>query len=157
MSKSYDNTLPIFATGRDLKRRVMSIVTDSTPLDQPKVPEECTVYQLFALVASAEETSNMAARYRAGGYGFGHAKLELIDAIEARFADARARYEGLKKRPDEVEDALQFGAFRARQIAKEVLARAREACGVATPKSSEARNRFQSRSLTEAVAPLDAR
>lgn len=130
MSKSYENTIPIFASGQELRERVMSIVTDSTPLSAAKDPEECTVFQLYSLFGNEPEVEAMAKRYRAGGYGYGHAKLALLEQIERTFSPARRRYHHFLANPEEVEAVLAAGAAKARPIAREVLARARAACGL---------------------------
>jgi tryptophanyl-tRNA synthetase len=131
MSKSYGNAIPIFATGKALKERVMAIKTDATPLEAPKDPDTCTVFALHRLASTAEESEALAARYRAGGFGYGHAKLELLARLEAFFADARARYRELHEQPARVEEALQLGASKARVVAREVTDRARAATGLA--------------------------
>lgn len=131
MSKSYGNHIPIFARGKELKSLVMSIKTDSTPLEEPKNPEGCTVFTLYSLFATPEQKAAMIEKYRAGGYGYGHAKLELLALIKERFAAAHERRDELLRRPDLVEDILQAGAKRARAVAREVTDRARAACGVA--------------------------
>jgi tryptophanyl-tRNA synthetase len=130
MSKSYDNTIPIFATSAELRGRVMAIVTDPTPLQAPKDPDACTVYQLYSLLASSEDARAMANRYRQGGYGYGHAKLALLARVEEAFASARERYLGLMARHDDLEDILLTGAQKACSTAAEVLERARAASGV---------------------------
>jgi len=91
MSKSYGNTVPIFAEGAELKKAVMGIRTDSLGVDDPKVPEECTVYQLYRLVAPPAAAQEMAEKLARGGYGYGTAKQALLSALEERFADARQR------------------------------------------------------------------
>jgi len=131
MSKSYGNGIPMFLAGKPLKKRVMSIVTDSTPVEDPKDPERCTVYQLYALFASAEEKAALAARYRAGGMGYGDAKKALLEKVDAHFAAGRERYAALRADPSYVEDVLREGAAKARAVARQVLDRARAACGVA--------------------------
>lgn len=130
MSKSYRNTIPIFATGDALRSRVMEIQTSSTPLADPKDPDTCPVFALWALVASPSESEEMAARYRSGGFGFGHAKQMLYARLEEFFADARVHREQLIQKPTLVEEALRAGAARARGIAQGVTARARAACGL---------------------------
>lgn len=130
MSKSYDNTIPLFLSGKPLKKLVMSIVTDSTPLEEPKDPERCTVFALYSLFASAEERAEMASRYRGRGFGFGAAKQALLEKIEERFAAPRQRFEKLRAEPSFVEDVLRDGAARARAVAGAVAERARQACGV---------------------------
>lgn len=131
MSKSYGNTIPLFLSGKPLKKIVMSIETDSTPLEDPKDPDTCTVFSLYSLFASEEEKANLADRYKGGNFGYGAAKKELLAKIEEHFADGRQRYEKLMQDPSYVEDVLREGARRARIVAREVADRAREACGVA--------------------------
>lgn len=131
MSKSYGNSIPIFSSGKALKKLCSSIVTDSKELEDAKDPEHDTVFALYSLVASDDEVAAMAAQYRAGGYGYGHAKMALKDAIEARFAEARERRAYFDAHRDEVEDVLLQGAARARSIARAVTDRARAACGLA--------------------------
>jgi tryptophanyl-tRNA synthetase len=130
MSKSYGNTIPLFADGKALKQGVMGIITDSLPLAAPKDPERCTVFQLYRLFASEDEAAEMADRYRAGGYGYGSAKEALLARIEMTFGEARERYAALLQRPEQVEETLHQGAARAREVAQRVLARARAACGL---------------------------
>ncbi|MEZ4466457.1 MAG: tryptophan--tRNA ligase [bacterium] len=130
MSKSYDNTLPIFTRGKALKGLVMSIKTDSKGLEEPKDPDTCTVFQLYRFVATPAEAAEMAAAYRAGGYGYGHAKIALLKKLEETFGPAYERYDALLARPDELEDRLRVGAVRAQAEARVVLARARQACGL---------------------------
>jgi tryptophanyl-tRNA synthetase len=130
MSKSYGNTIGIFDEGDALKEKVMSIVTDSTPLDEPKDPETCNVFALIQLFADEARQAAVAEQYRAGGYGYGHAKQELLGLIQDRFADARARRKELEQRPDYVHDVLREGAKEAREKAEPILARVREATGL---------------------------
>jgi len=130
MSKSYGNTIGIFATGEPLRKIVMSIKTDSTPVEDAKDPLKDTVYQLYALVASPDERDALAARYRAGGMGYGEAKKLLYEKLEAYFADFRARRDEWARHPDRVEDVLRIGAERARGEAQRTLDRARRACGL---------------------------
>jgi len=130
MSKSYGNTIGIFDEGKQLKSRVMGIVTDSQPVEAPKDPEPNTVYQLYKLVAEPEEAAEMADRFRAGGYGYGEAKKRLLAAVDAYFAPFRDRRKQLEADRDYVEDVLRTGATRARAEARTVLNRARAACGI---------------------------
>ena len=130
MSKSYDNTIGIFDEGKDLKDKVMSIVTDSTPLDAPKDPESCNVFALIKLFADDATREAIAAKYREGGYGYGHAKKELLGMIEDFFAEARARRKELAQRPDYVRDVLRHGAQQARQKATPIIEAVREATGL---------------------------
>ncbi|MEE8170335.1 MAG: tryptophan--tRNA ligase [Phycisphaerae bacterium] len=131
MSKSYGNTIELFATGKTLKNAVMGIKTDSTPVEAPKDPDKCTVYQLYTLVANASERLELAMRYRAGGLGYGDAKKMLLARLEEYFADARARREEWEAHPERVEEVLRNGAARARAEARKTLDAARAACGFA--------------------------
>lgn len=140
MSKSYGNTIEIFAEGKALKNVVMSVVTDSTPVDQPKNPETCNVFKLLKLFASADELERIAASYRnplldaniRGGrpFGYGDAKTLLHEKIEAYFAAARDRRKQLERDPALVEEALTAGARRAREIAQITLRLVRERVGM---------------------------
>jgi len=130
MSKSYGNTIGIFDEGEDLKKKVMSIVTDSTPLDEPKDPETCNVFALITLFADDETQQEIAEQYRAGGYGYGHAKQELLGLIEDYFAEARARRKDLEERPDYVRDVLREGAKAARTKVEPILEQVREVTGL---------------------------
>lgn len=131
MSKSYGNIIEIFGSGKPLKKSVMSVVTDSLGVDDAKDPEACTVWQLYKLVASPEETEDMAQRLRAGGYGYGDAKKALLAAIDATFGEARERRLQLAADPDYVEDVLVTAGGRARAVASQVVGAAREAVGMA--------------------------
>jgi tryptophanyl-tRNA synthetase len=130
MSKSSDNTIPIFAPAKQLKARVMLIKTDGTPLEAPKDPDTCNVMALYKLVASPEQVTILEEKYRNGGYGHGHAKLDLLAALEERFGAARERYNALMQDRASVDKALAHGALRARAVAREVTDRAREATGL---------------------------
>ncbi len=130
MSKSYGNTIEIFADGKELKKSVMGIVTDSTPVEDPKDPETNVVFQLYSTVASPEEIQTMADAFRAGGYGYGTAKKALLERLDAYFAPARARHAELVKNPDYVEQVLARGALRAREEAGKTISAARRACGL---------------------------
>jgi tryptophanyl-tRNA synthetase len=130
MSKSYGNTIPIFAEGNPLKKLLMSIKTDSTPVEDPKDPDGCLVYALYSLFATPEEKAAMRERYVAGGLGYGDAKKELLAKIDEAFGEIRERKRELDADPDRVEDILRDGAKRARAVARQVTDRAREACGV---------------------------
>ena len=132
MSKSYDNTIGIFDEGKTLKKKVMSIVTDSTPLDEPKDPESDNVFALIKLFADEEKKQEIAEAYRAGGYGYGHAKKELVGMIDDAFAEARERRRELEKRPDYVMDVLREGGKAARSRAEEVMERVRSHVGLLT-------------------------
>lgn len=131
MSKSYGNIIEVFPpTLKKLRKTIMSIKTDSTPVEDPKDPENCAVFTLYKLFADATQQSELAGRYRAGGMGYGEAKQTLFEAAEQYFAEARSRREHFEQHPEEVEEILQAGAQQARAKAREVLDRARAACGL---------------------------
>lgn len=130
MSKSYGNTIPVFETPKKLKKIINKITTDSTPVEDPKNPESCAVFQLYKLFASAEQQAELAGRYRAGGMGYGEAKGSLYEAAMKYFGPAFEKRADLEQRPDDVEDILRQGALRARAKAREVVERVRTACGL---------------------------
>jgi tryptophanyl-tRNA synthetase len=129
MSKSYGNSIDIFAEGKPLKQRVMSIKTDSTPLGSPLDPNTCNVFAMYSLFATEEEKADLAARYRAGSIGYGDAKKLVLGKIEAYFGPAREKRRELAARPDDVEDVLRQGARKARAEAQATMALVREAGG----------------------------
>jgi tryptophanyl-tRNA synthetase len=129
MSKSRGNLVRIFAPEKELKKDVMGIVTDSTPMEEPKDPEANTIFQLFKLVAPADASATMAAQFRAGGYGYGHAKKELLTALLDGFRSERETFDRLMNDRGELERQLQLGADKARAIAQVTLARVRERVG----------------------------
>ncbi|MBC8876999.1 MAG: tryptophan--tRNA ligase [Planctomycetes bacterium] len=130
MSKSYENTIEIFETPKAMRKQIMRIVTDSRPMEDPKEPETDHLYQLYWLFADDADRETMAAKYRAGGFGYGEVKKALADAADGFFAEFRERREQLAAHPEKVRDILGDGAQRARAKAGEVLRRAQEACGV---------------------------
>jgi tryptophanyl-tRNA synthetase len=130
MSKSYGNTIEIFAEGKPLQKTVMSIKTDSTPLGSPLDPERCTVFTLYSLFADEKERTDLAAQYRAGAIGYGGAKKLLLDKINAYFGPTREKRKQLAADPTYVDDVLREGARRARAEAQETMALVREAVGL---------------------------
>ena len=130
MSKSYNNTLELFEDAKAQRKKIMRITTDSRPMDQPKEPESDHLFQLYTLVATDSERSDMAALYRRGGFGYGDVKLALATAAERFFAEPRARREDFAGNSKRVEEILADGAARARAKASQVLKRAKRACGV---------------------------
>lgn len=130
MSKSYDNVIPIFAEEKALRKTVMSIVTDSTPVEDPKDPETCNVFAIFSAIATPDARDELAARYRAGGLGYGTAKQELFELIWDTFAPARARYDELMNDTSQLDAMLVRGAESARGIAVERLKLLRTAVGI---------------------------
>ena len=129
MSKSYGNTIGIFDEGKELKKKVMSIVSDSTPLEAPKDPDADHTFALIRHFATDDQRAEIADAYRAGGYGYGHAKKALVGMITEHFAAARERRRALAERPGDVREILEAGAAAARDRAAEVLGEVREAVG----------------------------
>ena len=130
MSKSYNNTLPLFDEPKALRKKIMRITTDSRPMEEPKDPESDHLYQLLCLVGTEQQKQEMADLYRRGGFGYGDVKKAVADASDVYFAEARERRAKLESQPDTIEDILRDGAQRARKKASEVLDRAQRACGV---------------------------
>lgn len=132
MSKSYGNAIPLFDSAKATRKLIMSIKTDSTPVEAPKNPETCNVFAIAKLMATPQETEALAARYRAGGMGYGEAKSLLADVVERVLGPARERRAKLATEPDYVEDVLAASARKARAVAQEVMHEVREACGIVT-------------------------
>lgn len=130
MSKSYENTIDLFDEPKQVKKRIMSIKTDSTPVEDPKDTERCNVFALLRLFTDADETRKWAERYRQGGTGYGEAKKRLAELFEERFGPARHRRQELANDPDYVEDVLASGGRRAREVAQGVMEDVRSACGI---------------------------
>lgn len=130
MSKSYGNTIEIFEEPKKLKKKVNGIKTDSKTVEEPKDPEADSVFTLYKLFATPEQQEALAARYRAGGMGYGEAKGALYEAAMEHFAVARDRREKLAADPDSLEDVLRDGAAKARTKAQEVVDRVRSAVGL---------------------------
>jgi len=130
MSKSYNNAIDIFGDPKEVKARIMRIVTDSKGVADPKDPDTCNVFALYKLFATPEERDLMAERYRAGGMGYGDAKKALCEKFEAHFGPLRARRAELLNNLDYVEGVLRQGAARARAEAAATLHRARKAVGL---------------------------
>lgn len=137
MSKSYGNTIEIFDDPKPLRKRIMSIVTDSTPVEDPKDPEKETVARIYRLFASEAEWADLEGRYRAGGMGYGDAKKILHAKVEDMFGPLRERKADLLSRPDDLEDVLADGAARARRSAGPLMERVREAVGLTARPRSE--------------------
>lgn len=130
MSKSYGNVIPILAPAKELRKSVMRIVTDSRPPEEPKNPEEDTIFQIYRLVAPESATASMAQRYREGGLGYGQAKQELFNALDAEFAQARERREAILADPSQIERIFAEGARRVRERGCPILRSVRQATGL---------------------------
>ena len=129
MSKSFGNTLDIFMEEKPLRKVVMSIVTDSKPLEAPKDPDSCHVFALYRLLASSDEIVEMRNNYLGGNYGYGQAKQALFELIFSRFKSERALFKELMQNPEEINHQLEFGETRATEIAQTVLDRVRKKLG----------------------------
>jgi tryptophanyl-tRNA synthetase len=129
MSKSRHNFIDIFLPDKQLRKQVMSIVTDSKELEDPKDPDTCNVFAIYNLLASEEEIATMRSNYLAGGYGYGHAKQALYELILTKFAANRERYNYLMENKQEIDAALAIGAEKARKIAQSTLQRVRKCVG----------------------------
>jgi len=129
MSKSYNNDIDIFLSDKKLRKQILGIQTDSTPLEDPKETENCNVFQLYKLLATDEQTTNLKAKYAAGNFGYGEAKQELFEVICDKFSDEREKFNYLMENKNIIEDELQKGAEKAKTIAKEVLNRVRKNIG----------------------------
>ena len=130
MSKSYNNTIEIFGDPKAVKKKIMSIQTDSKGLEEPKDPEACNVFALYKLFANKESQDELAAKYRAGNFGYGHAKLALYDAYMDFFAPMRKRREELLADPGYVDSVLRKGAEQARERAEATMNAVRKAVGL---------------------------
>lgn len=131
MSKSRNNIIDIFEDEKQLRKRIMSIASDSTPLEEPKNPDTCNVFNLYQLLAESSDIQTMRANYLAGGYGYGHAKQALFELICTKFSNERRLYAHYMNNPNEVERILHLGAQRAMTVANPVLKRVRESLGLA--------------------------
>lgn len=129
MSKSRNNYIDIFLPEKQLRKQIMSIVSDSTPLEEPKNPDTCHTFALYKLLANESQVEQMRANYIGGNYGYGHAKQALFELILDRFAKERGIFNHLMENPTEIEAALFLGAQKARSVAQEVLKRARQKVG----------------------------
>lgn len=130
MSKSYGNTLDVFAEPKKQRKQIMRIQTDSRPMEEPKDPENDHLFDLVSLFADEATIAEVAATYRRGGFGYGEIKKQLADLAEGYFAEARGRREELAASPERVREILGDGAATARRKAGEVVGRVQRACGV---------------------------
>lgn len=130
MSKSYDNTIPLFMPPKKLRKLVMKIVTNSQDMEEPKDPDTCNVFALYKLFADEQRQEDLKARYRAGGLGWGHAKQELFEILEETFAAKRDRYDKLMADTSYLDKVLAEGAAKACEIASATMGRLRKASGI---------------------------
>lgn len=130
MSKSYGNIIDIFLPDKELRKQIMSIVTDSTPMEAPKNPDTDNVFAIYSLLGTADQTAALRAKYLAGNLGYGHAKQELYELILQKFGKEREAFNFYMSNVEELERKLQQGEAKARVIAHEVLARVRKCVGV---------------------------
>jgi tryptophanyl-tRNA synthetase len=129
MSKSYGNTIDIFLPDKKLRKQIMGIVTDSTPLEEPKNPDNDTVFALYSLLASEEQAADLRKKYEGGNYGYGHAKQELYELVVEKFAEERKLFNYYMENLPELHAKLEKGEAKARAIAAEVLGRVKEKLG----------------------------
>ena len=130
MSKAYGNTIELFADEKQVRKQIMGIVTDSTPVEDPKDPEGSALFDLWCLLASPAECEEMAERFRSGGLGYGEVKKDLVSRVLDYFGPARERRAALSKDPGAVEEVLRRGAGRARETARPLVEEARRASGL---------------------------
>jgi tryptophanyl-tRNA synthetase len=130
MSKSYANTLEIFIDEKILRKKIMGIVTDSTPVETPKNPDQSTIVELYRLFAPADQVTRMENEFRAGGVGYGEFKKRLFEAVWETFAPMRKRRADLESNPDYLDQVLANGAARASQVAEKTMERVRKAVGL---------------------------
>ncbi|MEP1097272.1 MAG: tryptophan--tRNA ligase [Cyclobacteriaceae bacterium] len=131
MSKSYGNIIDVFLPEKALRKNVMKIITDSTPMEEPKNPDTCNVFSIYKLLASESETGEMRKKYEGGNYGYGHAKQELFELINDRFRKERETYTEYMNNLDELERRLSEGEKKAESIASEVMNKVKSRLGFA--------------------------
>ena len=129
MSKSYGNTIDIFLPDKQLRKNVMGIVTDSTPMEDPKNPDTCNVFSIYKLLATDEQIAQMRQNYLGGNYGFGHAKQALFELIAEKYKHEREAFTNYMDNPDLLEEKLKAGEEKARVIGRAVLARVKKTLG----------------------------
>jgi tryptophanyl-tRNA synthetase len=129
MSKSKNNIINIFLDDKKLRKQVMGIQTDSTPMEEPKNPNTCNVFALYTILGTSDEILSMRANYEGGNYGYGHAKQALFELIVGRFSEERIRYTHYMENRDEIDKALDVGAAKASSVANTVLSRVRKQLG----------------------------
>ncbi|MHC4759061.1 MAG: tryptophan--tRNA ligase, partial [Planctomycetota bacterium] len=130
MSKSYGNAIEIFEPEKAMKKKIMKIITDSTPVEEPKDPDKCNIFALLKLFASEEELAEWDKRYRNPGMGYGDAKKRLAELTVEYFEPYRAKRKELEEKPEYIKEVLADGASRAKAVASQTLAEARKAVGL---------------------------
>ncbi len=129
MSKSKGNIIDIFLADKQLRKQIMKIQTDSTPLEEPKNPDTCNLFNLYKLVASEDEVAQMRSNYLGGNYGYGHAKQAFYELLTEKFKDEREKYHYYMSNLKEIDDILLQGAKKAHLVADDVLKRVRQKLG----------------------------
>ena len=129
MSKSKGNIIDIFQTDKKLRKQIMGIQTDSTPMEEPKDPLTDNVFALYKILATQEQIEEMSANYLAGNYGYGHAKQALYEVVANKFSEAREKFDYYMNNLNEIDEALAVGAEKARKVADDVLSRVRNKIG----------------------------
>ncbi len=130
MSKSYGNTIEIFGNEKEILKKIMSIKTDSTPLEEPKNPDNCPVFAIYKQLATEVQINDIKKKYLAGNYGYGHAKKELCEAFKTYFAPFNSKRKDLANNPDFVESTLKKGEEKAREIASSTMKNVLNAIGL---------------------------
>lgn len=129
MSKSYNNYIDIFLPLKELKKNINSIVTDSTPLEEPKDPDSCNVFKLYSLLASENQCNQMRSNYLGGNYGYGHAKKEFMELILSKYAEERKAFDFYMSNPQEIEKKLAEGEEKAKAVGEKLLNTIRKKLG----------------------------
>ena len=129
MSKSRNNTINIFLPKKQLKKQVMGIKTDSTPLEDPKNPDTCAVFALYSVLATEQQIESLKEKYIAGNFGYGHAKTELLNLILEKYGEAREKFDYYMSHKEELDTILEDGAAKARKVSSKVMSRVREKLG----------------------------
>ncbi|MFA5510587.1 MAG: tryptophan--tRNA ligase [Candidatus Cloacimonetes bacterium] len=130
MSKSYDNTIPLFLPEKQLRKLIMRIITNSQGVEEPKDPDNCTIFSIYQNFASPDQIEALRQRYLAGGMGWGHAKQELFEVMNTALAPMRTRYDELMANPDTINAILEEGSARARELAQHKITFLRETIGM---------------------------
>ena len=130
MSKSYNNTIPMFATEKELRKLIMRIVTNSQAVEEPKDPDACSIFSLYKNFATPQQIAALRKRYLEGGMGWGHAKQELFEVMNTHLSPIRERYITLMQNPEEIHHTLKEGGLKARELAAQKIAQLRKITGM---------------------------